>query len=535
MCQNVNEHFDLDFASNENAYFSAVWYRDIINAISSEAVLETKPSCSTGNCTFPIFSSLAFCSNCVDITQFLQQHSNCSQHEAVQTETYQFEGKIVKCIYRLPPSISERNHSYPDDWNDTSTIEIAWIIKKDAQKSVAENIEPPSFLNLFLTGGNYSEPFQSSDGANISSHTATMALIKFAPQTDFASVGYLSTAHLCALSVCAKKYNMSMTSGLFRTEIVSTSYSEFGGPTLIDQKNAGNPSYNFTFSDDLNNDFTVNSYLINTISIPSTLNNTISGHSNDTISDDSSSGDPSSSYSIVPIFFDLASGDPSSGDGYSFDVDSDHSLSDHTLSAYAISDDPSFRDPIADHPNFTVAFSVEDKLMEVLQQTFGGVIRTNYDLLTASNWFADPTTMYLSGLNTSTNISKTMDRVAAAMSNRLRDLSNVTVQGQSEFLELYIRVSWWWLLLPSLIGVFATIFLISIAITTRKYKVPIWKTSELALLFHGLDLSPLGGDSVEMLKASEMEDIASALQVKFDRDSERGGVPKLERMPEQEA
>lgn len=523
MCQNVNKSSDLDFESDKNAYFSMDWYGDIINAISRETILETNPSCPTGNCTFPVFSSLAFCSNCVDVTQSLQQNSNCSQNEGwnMKTEIDKYENvstsfpqKTMSCTFRLPLFSSDRNYSYPDDLDENSSFTVSWDVRKDEQP-VANAHDAPLFLNVLLPSHDFSERFQSSDGKNISSHFTAMALIKFAPQADSARVGFVRTAHVCALSVCAKEYNMSMTSGLFRSEIVSTSYSEFDGPTIIDQKNTGNPSYRFSFSDDLNNNFTVDSYLTNTISIPIIYNKTIS---NDSIFGDPSSGDPSSG---DPISGDSSSSHPSSVRPISLDVGSGN-----PISGYAISGDPISGDPIS-----TVAFSFEEKMTEVLQKAFEGILRSNYDLSMINNWFANPRDIYLSGLNTSTNIPKTMDRVTAAMSNRLRDISNITVEGQSGSMELYVRVSWWWLLLPTSTVVFATFFLISITITTRKHKVPIWKTSELTLLFHGLDLSSLGGDSIEMLKASEMEDIASVLRVRFDRDSERGGMPKLERVP----
>ena len=53
-------------------------------------------------------------------------------------------------------------------------------------------------------------------------------------------------------------------------------------------------------------------------------------------------------------------------------------------------------------------------------------------------------------------------------------------------------------------------------IMTRKRKLPIWKTSELALFFHGFDFAI--GDSVQMQKESEMENVASALQIERKLD-----------------
>lgn len=64
-------------------------------------------------------------------------------------------------------------------------------------------------------------------------------------------------------------------------------------------------------------------------------------------------------------------------------------------------------------------------------------------------------------------------------------------------------------------------------IITRKRKLPIWKASELALLFHGFDFSIGDYLTVDMHKASEMENIASAMQVRLGRDAQ--GVLKIKR------
>lgn len=243
---------------------------------------------------------------------------------------------------------------------------------------------------------------------------------------------------------------MSMTSGVLRTETFSTSYREFSEYTYVNDTNAENSSYKFTFFDNPHNNFSIVSYEIDSLSLEE----------------------------IYPT-----------------------------------------------------TFTFEQTIVRVLAKIFRGTLLLDSDLSNENTWFAATTSAFLGCLNTSTNISKTMDRIAAAMLNRLRDMSNITISSQSGSMELYIRVSWWWLLLPSSTVVFGTILLISTIITTRKHKLPIWKASELALLFHGLDLSSLSGDSAEMLKASEMKDIASALRVRFGRDLERGGVLKLERMP----
>ena len=57
-------------------------------------------------------------------------------------------------------------------------------------------------------------------------------------------------------------------------------------------------------------------------------------------------------------------------------------------------------------------------------------------------------------------------------------------------------------------------------IETRRHKLHIWKYSELALLFHRLEL--VSDNAAELLKASEMEEIAAAIKVELEQ-GRRGG------------
>lgn len=453
--------FWLDVESSTNGYFSNDWNHAITSAILSDtSILETNPSCPTGNCTFPVFSSLAFCSNCIDITQYLQQNSKCSQIEVPNPrETIPQMQKFgvdytINCTYWLPLASSGQNYTYDESLDylnssihKDSSINFSWTFTDDGGDIPYSFNDAPSFWTKFLKIGDSSLPgeIHLPGGEVIPSSFAAIALIKAAPRTGSTSTGFLDTANICALSVCAREYNISMTSGLLQSEVVSTSYSELTRYDDPSRVYIGNFSYTFEFSDEINDfDFVANK---------------------------------------TAIAFD---------------------------------------------GRHVVASTFEEKMYDVLRKVLEGSILLNSDRLSSDVGFTSTTNIIQNGLNASTNIPKTMDRVAAAMSNRLRDISNLTVQGQSESMELYVRVSWLWLLLPALCVVFGTILLLSVMIVTRKHKLPIWKTSELALLFHGLDFLPLSGDTIEtMQKASEMEDVALALQVRLGRGSK--GVLKLER------
>lgn len=171
-----------------------------------------------------------------------------------------------------------------------------------------------------------------------------------------------------------------------------------------------------------------------------------------------------------------------------------------------------------------VQSTFEQKFNDALRKILWGDLKlTTDELYNDASWTLSD--ILQNGLNASVSIPKTMDRVAAAMTNRLRDVSNLIIQGQSGSMEVHVRVSWLWLFLPALSIFLGMALLVSIIIATRRRKLPVWKTSELALLFHGLDF-PLN-NKVEMHEASAMEQVASALQVRLAQDPE--GVLKLRR------
>ncbi|MCJ1268242.1 hypothetical protein MMC22_008129 [Lobaria immixta] len=244
------------------------------------------------------------------------------------------------------------------------------------------------------------------------------------------STGFVNTAHICSLSLCAREYNVSMTSGMLRSEIVSTSYSNL---TLSENPRSivvGNSSYTFKF--------------------------------------------------------------PNSANDFTF---------------------------IANRSISTQGMTFENAMYVALSSILEGNI--TFQGIPQAPSVISATSIIQSGLNASFNIPNTMDRVAAAMTNSLRDLSSLNVHGQSGSMELYVRVSWPWLALPVLSVILGMILLISVMKVTRKHKLNIWKTSELALLFHGLDFSL--HDTAEMDKVSEMEETAMALQVRLGQGP-RGGL-----------
>ena len=404
------------------------------NAISGNTSnLETDPSCSTGDCIFPVFSSLAICSNCIDIKYLLQQSSNCTGGEPIF-----HDGKLkdsLDCTYWLPMSSSDLNHAVNESPGGSWTmgkggsVSFTWI--PTAVDTYVLSSPPLKIEFLFGPDSNGSGEIHLSRGEVIQSFFAALALIKPTPAanvTKSARVDTLSTADICALSVCAREYNISMASGITHSEVVLTSYSKLTINDTSLGQGAIDWSYTFGFPNNLSN--------INFVTS-------------------------------------------------------------------------------------TFGFPFETKMSTVLEKILnGGLLEpVSEDIFT---------NMLRNGMNASPDIPKTMDRIAAAMTNRLRDMSSHTVPGQSVLTGLYVRVFWLWLLLPVFSVILGTVLLVSVMITTRRHKLPIWKTSELALLFHSFDFQV--DHRFKMHKASHMEDIASALRIRLGRNA--NGVLKLKKKSE---
>lgn len=126
----------------------------------------------------------------------------------------------------------------------------------------------------------------------------------------------------------------------------------------------------------------------------------------------------------------------------------------------------------------------------------------------------------LYSFNTSTDIPGTMDRVALAMTTHLRQLSNLSQNGEAGTLETVIHVKWVWLCLPATLVVSGAICLSITIRESNKHGSHVWKTSAMALLFHGLDTTIEGAASLG--RVSEMDALAKQTPVNLAQNAEDG-------------
>ncbi|KAM7223042.1 Protein of unknown function (DUF3176) domain containing protein [Rhypophila decipiens] len=84
-------------------------------------------------------------------------------------------------------------------------------------------------------------------------------------------------------------------------------------------------------------------------------------------------------------------------------------------------------------------------------------------------------------------IEMLMHDMAVSMTVSLRSIGGEKVQGTAYINQTYVHVQWGFVAVPVLAVVLTTLFLVTVIWKTRTTRTMLWKTSALAMLFHGLD------------------------------------------------
>ncbi|KAK5958482.1 hypothetical protein OHC33_000325 [Knufia fluminis] len=116
---------------------------------------------------------------------------------------------------------------------------------------------------------------------------------------------------------------------------------------------------------------------------------------------------------------------------------------------------------------------------------------------------------------------QTFENIAKSLSKLALDESWETVSGQAISMLPFVTVRWYWLTLPALLNLLVLLFLVLTMIATREQKAPLWKSSTLALLFHGLEDDEIRISNAETV--SEMNQAAEHTTVRLRR-SDRSEV-----------
>lgn len=114
--------------------------------------------------------------------------------------------------------------------------------------------------------------------------------------------------------------------------------------------------------------------------------------------------------------------------------------------------------------------------------------------------------------------SKRVENLAISMTNNIRQQND---SGLSPFsgvafkTETYVNVRWAWFSYPATVLVLSLLYLIGTIIETTRRDVAIWKSSNLAMLFHGKTMALEKAKSIAVNKISLMDEMATGIEIEL--------------------
>jgi hypothetical protein len=116
----------------------------------------------------------------------------------------------------------------------------------------------------------------------------------------------------------------------------------------------------------------------------------------------------------------------------------------------------------------------------------------------------------------------TINKLADSLTNMIRtSADSYTVAGQAFRNETFIRIQWPWISLPVLVVTSSNGLLLVMMVQTWRKRAPVWKSSILALLFHGIDVNTVDLGNLATRSLSEMELVAERSSVRFNGYNEQ--------------
>lgn len=177
--------------------------------------------------------------------------------------------------------------------------------------------------------------------------------------------------------------------------------------------------------------------------------------------------------------------------------------------------------------NFSVGVATQATFEQFLGNFFTGSVSTSMaqsDLSFSSDFMAALVPSRSSSANgegtTLTNVPELINNISQSMTTRMRQSArtdpNAQILGDAYELDSFVQVRWKWLALPLALLLLTLVFLLAAIRTSAQAKVLPWKSSSIALLFHGLSEDRReAGRWVE--RRAELHEIAGGMQVQLVR------------------
>ncbi|KAL8706875.1 MAG: hypothetical protein Q9201_000144 [Fulgogasparrea decipioides] len=131
----------------------------------------------------------------------------------------------------------------------------------------------------------------------------------------------------------------------------------------------------------------------------------------------------------------------------------------------------------------------------------------------------------MQALYDTSNITKRIENLATSMTNSIRGHganAPTPAYGIAWTSETYVHVRWAWFAFPATLTLLAALFLLSIILETSFRDILVWKSSNLALLFHGRSLNLSSPSERPVKRLSAMTSRAQNIKAKLVETAEGG-------------
>jgi len=326
------------------------------------------PQCDTGNCTFPLFDSLAVCSKCLDVTKnvtHINPPNNLNDLNGVQNVSYSLPGGAE---VEFSVCFQEGNLVMGPE------IIVTSVFPSNVSKQVL-GLQDPLLSLAILQFPGVQERIKDGNYYNM-----------------------LPTTHQCAIYFCINTYNVTVQNGVPDTTAVFSWTSDTGTPTV------------------------------------------------------GGALEPNGMDGTVDAVLQMPKND------------------------------------VGENNNtYTIAAGTLANVQAWLNVTLQGSMNTSFSVVATPVWANDEVVV----LNATNNWPFLMGALAKAMTTYIRDPQQSKlaskVYGTASRVETYVHVEWPWITLPTALVGMSILFLGGTMMKNESKHALAWKSSSLALLFHGLE------------------------------------------------
>jgi len=174
----------------------------------------------------------------------------------------------------------------------------------------------------------------------------------------------------------------------------------------------------------------------------------------------------------------------------------------------------------ANASSFKVANLAAKAMNTFMSLTFTGSGGIN-STVTGSAFSSD----VIHALYDTTDYPHRIGNLATSMTNNIRqqnDSGSAPFKGQAFTTETYVRVRWAWFSYPAIVIASSLLYLVGTILETTYRDVAIWKSSNMAMLFHGQALGLDDPDRVPVTTLSEMSALYKDIKVDLVQMDDNG-------------